>query len=418
MTNMTATLSQAKKFTAEFKNTVNSPLASDALTALDSMNFPTTREEAWKYTRLGKIATSTYATCDSLIPANVNKLDGLDAYYLVFINGVFDESSSDTISEEGVTVNVLSQLENSPENLGKLTSHEPIFQAINNAFLNNGVFVHVARKKSLSKPVVIINKATEGNFATNFRNVFIAEESAQAHVIQLFDSDEESNGFTNVVTEAWVAPNANFSFDKWQNEGKAHNHIATELVEQEKDATFNINTITTGGLLTRNDLVIRVNGENGLSNLNGLYFGNEKQHIDNHTTVDHRVPHCESNELYKGIVNDQAKAVFNGKVFVRRDAQKTNAFQQNANILMTDDATVNSKPELEIYADDVKCSHGSVTGQFDEQAVFYLRARGIGEQSARNLLVQAFAADVTNKITIDALRKHIEAYMEGQFNNN
>ena len=174
--------------------------------------------------------------------------------------------------------------------------------------------------------------------------------------------------------------------------------MATEQIAQAKDSTFTINTLTLNGTLVRNNLNIEVNGVNCNTHLNGAYLLKENQHVDNHTMVDHKAPHCESNELYKGVIDDKATAVFNGKVFVRKDSQKINAFQSNGNVLLSDNATVNSKPELEIYADDVKCSHGSTTGQLDEEAVFYLRARGISERSARHLMVSAFIVDVLEKI--------------------
>jgi len=177
------------------------------------------------------------------------------------------------------------------------------------------------------------------------------------------------------------------------------------MIEQAANSTATVHTITLNGGLVRNDLRFGVNGQNCTSNLYGLYPVKGKQHVDNHTIVDHRVAHCESNEHYKGILNDKSKAVFNGKVFVRQDAQKTNAFQSNQNILLSDHADVNSKPELEIYADDVKCSHGSTTGQFDEEAVFYLRSRGITEDSARKLLIQAFAEEVLDHVSIEPLRE-------------
>lgn len=421
MTEMTQTMSQAQTFTSGLTRLVNaSPLdkkVNDAVASLENLNFPTSRVEAWKYTRLGKITNQTYQTSTALVGTKFTKIAELDAYYLVFINGVYDSNQSDSIIEAGVTVEVLSEdvCTLAGTKFSTIANNEEIFTAINGAFLSNGVALHVAKNTKVSKPIVIVNKSTDGNYLTNFRNIFAIETSAQAHVIQLFESDSASTGLTNVVSEIWAEQNANFNYDKWQNEAGTHNHVSRDICEQAKDAVITTNTITTGGLLTRNDLLIQVNGENCETHLNGLYIGKNKQHIDNHTTVDHKVPHCESHELYKGIVDDQSTAVFNGKVFVRPDAQKTNAFQQNANIVMTDEATINSKPELEIYADDVKCSHGSVTGQFDEDALFYLRARGIGEESARNLLVHAFASDVLNKLSIVPLKETIESFITNNY---
>ena len=210
-----------------------------------------------------------------------------------------------------------------------------------------------------------------------------------------------SENFTNVISEIHVGKNAKLTIDKLQEENETCSHIATELVNQQQDSNFTINTVTLNGLLVRNNLTIEVNGQNCETNLNGAYILNGNQHVDNHTVVDHKVANCESNELYKGVIDGKATAVFNGKVFVRKDAQKINAFQSNGNVLLSDDATINSKPELEIYADDVKCSHGSTTGQLDEEAVFYLRARGLSEASARQLMVGAFIEDVTNRPSLN-----------------
>ena len=183
-----------------------------------------------------------------------------------------------------------------------------------------------------------------------------------------------------------------------QSEPGADFHFSREVVKQHKDSNMTINTLTLNGNFVRNDVGISVAGQNAESNLNGAYILRNNQLVDHHTVVDHLVANCQSNELYKGVLYDKSTAVFNGKVFVRQDAQKINAFQSNGNVLMSDDATVNSKPELEIYADDVKCSHGSTTGQLDEEAIYYLRARGLSEKSAKELLVSAFIADVLNKI--------------------
>ena len=200
-----------------------------------------------------------------------------------------------------------------------------------------------------------------------------------------------------------------------QFEGETSSHISTEQIDQGKNSTFTINTVTLNGLLVRNNLNIAVNGQNCTSNLNGAYLLKGKQHVDNHTVVDHRVANCNSNELYKGVIDDKATAVFNGKVFVRKDAQKINAFQSNGNVLLTDTATVNSKPELEIYADDVKCSHGSTTGQLDEEAVFYLRARGLSEKSARKLIVSAFIGEVLEKIEDDNVTDFVQKLLKDRF---
>ena len=205
------------------------------------------------------------------------------------------------------------------------------------------------------------------------------------------------------------------TLDKLQYEEETTNHINSEYVNQAKDSTFTLNTITLNGGLVRNNIHVNVNGQNCTTNMNGAYLLKGKQHVDNHTTVDHIAANCNSNELYKGVIDEKATAVFNGKVFVRKDAQKINAFQSNANVLLSDDANVNSKPELEIYADDVKCSHGSTTGQLDEEAVFYLRARGLSEKSARKLMVSAFIGEVLEHLENDSVVSYIERLLKERF---
>jgi Fe-S cluster assembly protein SufD len=211
---------------------------------------------------------------------------------------------------------------------------------------------------------------------------------------------------------------AKLTIHKLQLENGADYHFSRENARQDKDATLTINTLTLSGNLVRNDVHVKVAGQNAETNLNGAYILKNNQLVDNHTVVDHLVAHCQSNELYKGVLYDKSTAVFNGKVFVRPDAQKINAFQSNANVLLSDDASVNSKPELEIYADDVKCSHGSTTGQLDESAVFYLRARGLSEKSAKELLVSAFISDVLNKIENKEVLEFTNTFLNKEFGWN
>jgi len=232
--------------------------------------------------------------------------------------------------------------------------------------------------------------------------------------MQSYRSQGQEASFRNGVTEVYVSENALVTVDKLQYDGDIRS-IITEQAHQEGNSQFRINTITLDGGWVRNNLNIALDGDNCDAHLYGLYLLKGKQHVDNHTMVDHRYPNGVSNELYKGLMDEKSTAVFNGKVFVRQDAQKTNAYQTNANILMTDTATINSKPELEIYADDVKCSHGSTTGQFDEEAVFYLRSRGLSESSARQLLVAGFAADVLEGIRSDAVIEKIHSLLTERF---
>ncbi len=231
-------------------------------------------------------------------------------------------------------------------------------------------------------------------------------------------SDDATGCFSNVVTEIEVAENAHLDIDKLQLENETALQIASEYVTQARDSHFDINTITLNGLLVRNGLNIAVDGQNCETHLNGMYLTKDNQHVDNHTIVDHLQPNCESFELYKGVMNDKSTGVFNGKVFVRKDAQKINAYQSNGNVLLSDNATINSKPELEIYADDVKCSHGSTTGQLDEEAIYYLRTRGISAKAAREMLIAAFVGDVLEKIINEEVLSFIQQILKDRFGFN
>ena len=288
------------------------------------------------------------------------------------------------------------------------------FITLNAAYPTAGAFIHAAAKATASKPIHLVHVTTAENMLSQPHHLIVAERSSKLDVV-MSSVNTGGSGFVNAVTEVVVNENADVSMNKLQHEGAGMSQIATEEVLQKSDSRFAINTITLSGDLVRNNLNILVDGTNCETHLNGLYLPTGKEHVDNHSVVDHRLPHCESHELYKGILDGKSTGVFNGKVFVRQDAQKTNAFQSNANILMSDDATINSKPELEIYADDVKCSHGFTTGQFDEEALFYLRSRGISKANAQKLMMLAFAGDVVEKINLEPFREKVEALLSERF---
>ncbi|MGJ8661925.1 MAG: Fe-S cluster assembly protein SufD [Bacteroidota bacterium] len=390
---------------------------SEAKSVLENTAFPTTRTEAWKYTRVTKISKSEFKN-------TVSKLGNIDAFKiiedaitLVFVNGHFQKELSSTESIDGLTIsNIVSTPTNELVNLGEnINLENEVFNALNTLYANDGAFVHVQSGKKIEKSIQLLFIQDGENTQAQIRNKFIVDKGAQAHIVIGQFSNNANNCFSNVVTEIDVADNANLTLDKIQFENETSLHIATEQVNQTRDSIFTINTITLDGLLVRNNLNIAVNGQNCNTHLNGMYLTKGRQHVDNHTIVDHLVPNCESFELYKGVMDENSTAVFNGKVFVRKDAQKINAFQSNGNVLLGDNATINSKPELEIYADDVKCSHGSTTGQLDEEAVFYLRARGISEKAARHMMISAFVGDVLEKIENKEVLGFVEKILGNKF---
>lgn len=369
---------------------------------LDKFAIPGTKTEAWKYTRVGKIVNHSWVKGSGATPTNLPEI-GVDGLRYVFIDGSFRPDLSDDLSGQGINIRRIGDL-NEP-NLGALSNHRgDWFEALNAAFFTDGLSIHVDRNTQAERPIHLVFLSSEDNTAAFIRNVINVGESASLQVFTHYIGSEKST-LSSVVTEAFIEKNGALKIDKIQEGNQsAFHHV--NWIKQDRDSRFDITTVTLKSSWVRNDLNIRVAGENCHSSLSGTYLPGEKEHVDNHTMVDHMVPNCESDEKYKGIVRDNATAVFNGKVFVRPDAQKTNAFQQNANIVLDDNATMFSKPELEIYADDVKCSHGSTTGQFDEEAVFYLRARGIGEVMARKLLVEAFLADVIDTLSDERLKEY------------
>ncbi len=281
--------------------------------------------------------------------------------------------------------------------------------AMNTAFSKDGVFMYVPKGVVVEKPIQIINiLMDEEEGFTQHRNLFILDENSQASVVICDHTLSRPNFLTNSVTEIFVGKNAVLDYSRMQNEHNGSKQVSHLYINQERDSRVNTNTVSLHGGLIRNNVNVLLNGEGCENNTLGLYLTDKGQHIDNYVFMDHAYPNCTSNQLFKGVLDDFATGAFNGKVLVRKDAQKTMAFQANNNILLTDDADINTKPQLEIYADDVKCSHGATVGQLDEDALFYLRARGIREKEAKLLLMYAFAHDVIQKIQIPALQERIQ----------
>jgi Fe-S cluster assembly protein SufD len=393
---------------------LNPELRQKALEVLDQTPFPTTRSEAWKYTRVAKIKNSNLSVQENPVSLSGNFGLSDSSIQYVFINGHFSAELSSKSYPEGVKILPLSRMDEAEVRVlgGSILLDGEVFSSINTAYATDGLYVHVSAKMQIEPVIEIIQINTETNILTNLRHVLVAEAFSEARFIQRSFSVNGSENFTNVISEIHVGKNAKLTIDKLQEEHESCSQISTELIHQHSDSNFTINTVTLNGSLVRNNLTIEVDGQNCESNLNGAYILKGNQHVDNHTIVDHKVANCQ----YKGVIDGKATAVFNGKVFVRKDAQKINAFQSNGNVLLSDDATVNSKPELEIYADDVKCSHGSTTGQLDEEAVFYLRARGLSEASARQLMVGAFIEDVIQRIENETVIDRIHVILKERFN--
>jgi Fe-S cluster assembly protein SufD len=394
----------------------------NAIETFSRLGFPTIRHEEWKYTNLNRILKNEPVFGESnsqpsLAKENIQEflIAGNDALLLVFENGIFKaELSSSFENLPGIKI---SNLENATvdaaviKHLGNIAPDgNEAFVALNTAFMRDGLFIHVQENFSYDGRIhfLHINTSENDSDVSTIRNLVIAEKGSKVSITESYHSlNNNCRGFVNSVTEISVGSNASVEYCKAQLESHLTSQVNFTQVLLDRDSLFDIVTVSLGGNLVRNNLHIKMNDVNSTAHLYGLYILDNEQLTDSHTLVDHAMPNCFSNELYKGIVGGKAAAVFNGKIFVRKDAQKTNAYQSNKNILLSDDAQVNTKPQLEIFADDVKCTHGATTGQLDEEALFYLRSRGIGENSARALLNIAFAGDVLNNIKNEVLKENL-----------
>jgi Fe-S cluster assembly protein SufD len=330
---------------------------------------------------------------------------GYEGDVIVLNNGHFEPSLSIIQQNE---VEVYSLLKEEFPLVGTVVAQiKDPFVALNNAAFQDGIYLKIGKKKQVEKPVLILKFNNPENNASIHQRVFIeVDEQASLELIEYSIGLAEQAYFTTDVTEFKVGANAQVQHNRLQNESDhliGFNHLETDI---HKDAVFTSVVISLKADMLRNNLHLNLQDSGTTGNMYGLYLLNGKSHVDNHTQVDHLKPHCESNELYKGILDGSSRGVFNGKIFVRKDAQKTNAFQQNNNVLLSEDAIINTKPQLEIWADDVKCSHGCTTGQLDEEALFYLQARGIGKESAKALLLHGVAGEVVGFIKNEAFKEY------------
>jgi len=392
-----------------------SNIQKEARQALNGMDFPTTRVEDWKYTRVTRIANKSFKQERTTINAQPFFIEGEEMHRLVFINGYYDENQSVILNDDALEILDIHSLDEVFYNNLMEDVEENVFSLINKAYADQGKVIRFTKNKKSKYPIQIVHLLNGDLNIANSRFFFDVEEGSKAEVFLTFNSINSTNCFTNISLEGAISANAKLSITKVQAESREDFHIANEQFIQHANSNFELNTITTGGLLVRNGLNVLVDGKNCYTELNGVYLGREKQHLDNHTFVDHLYGNCTSSETYKGVMDDKSTGVFNGKVVVRQDAQKIEAYQSNGNILLSKESTVNSKPELEIYADDVKCSHGSTTGQLDEKAVFYLKSRGLSAQSARKLLISAFIGEVLDKLENTSLRAHIDSLFKEEF---
>ena len=402
----------------------------EALKNFSDLSLPTLKDEEWRYTNISPLLKYNFTLPSEDLKISdelVNKFlfADMQSNKLIFINGKFSKEKSKLLNlPEGTVAGSISDaIKNNPEiiekHFGKYASYNnQIFTALSTAYTKDGAFVYVPNGKMVENPIhiIFITTASEDKIITQPRNLFVASENSQVTIIEHYVSENDSIYFTNAVTEIVAEDNAVVDHYKLQEESVNAFHIARVEIDQEPSSNFTSHSISTGGAITRNDINALFNGEGGECTLNGLFLLEDKQLFDAHTLIDHANPLCNSHEHYKGILDDSSRGVFNGKVLVRQDAQKTNAFQQNNNILLSNNALVNTKPQLEIFADDVKCSHGATIGQIDEDARFYLKSRGIGEEAANAILMHAFASDVIKSMKIKSVRNYLEDILSKRFN--
>lgn len=390
--------------------------------------FPTTRDEEWRFTNIAPLVQTDFSPVlaqrdDTITEAFMTSVTprGWDGHLLVFVNGFFSERLSSVQEvEEGVVLSHLAgQMRRAPDVISEqLTRMKPAsgdsFYALNTAFLKDGAFIEIPDNIVMNKPVLLLYIATDEGVpqVSSPRNVIVAGKNSKADIAEYYVSAGQNIYLTNVVSELYLSANSEVSFDKIQNESLNSFHVSSTVLNQGRDSRFRSVASTFGGRLVRNNIAARLDGTGADTVVNGLYLGHERQLIDNHTFLDHAMPHCTSHELYRGILDGKARGVFSGKIMVRPDAQKTDALQSNNCILLSEDAQIDTKPQLEIYADDVRCTHGATVGQLDEEAVFYLRSRGMSKERAENLLTYAFVEVVTEGITLPPVQSEVEKLLQ------
>lgn len=391
-------------------------------TAFDNFQaegFPTVKHEEWKYTNLSPLVNKSYLLNGdvNVDDIDVSKADipGFDAHRIVLVNGQYVLAFSSLENETGLTVMPLEEAHEEANFQKHYAKHadksDNIMVQLNTALQTSGLYISIAKNCVVSKPIHIIHVATGHDaFFAQTRNLIVLEKSSELEIVESYITlDGAAANLNNKVTEIVVEENAKMQHYYLQISDAQSSYLNHTEVYQEGSSLYNnYNVNLPGSAFIRNNINVRLDAENVESHLYGINLTADDQFVDNHTVVDHMKPHCESYEWYKNIPQDSSTSVFNGKIFVREDAQKTNAFQQNNNMIIGDKAAVHAKPQLEIFADDVKCSHGCTMGQFDDEALFYLRARGIGEEAARVLLVHAFAFDVTSRFSDETIRHYVE----------
>ncbi|SDC77465.1 Fe-S cluster assembly protein SufD [Williamwhitmania taraxaci] len=417
-----ANLDMLKEGMPEFMNAART----DAIESFNIIGLPGRKSEKYKYTNISSLFEKEYEKyfAPKKIEFSVEDIfkcdvPSLDTDTLLVVNGFYFGLNKLEVLPNGVIMGSLAEAaiqypEIVKKHYGKYAdvSDEGLV-ALNTAFAQDGIFLYVPRSVAIEKPIQIINiLISDEAILVQPRNMIILEENSQVKLVVCDHTLSPQNFLTNAATEIYAGVGSNLEYIRMQNEHNGSNHLMNIYIQQEAKSVVNTNTIALHGGIIRNNINVKFNGEGGENHIYGLSLVDKTQHVDNYSFVDHAVPNCTSNELFKNIIDDMGTAAFNGRILVRPNAQKTLAFQSNNNLLLTDDARMYTKPQLEIYADDVKCSHGATVGQMDEEALFYMRTRGIGMREARLLQMFGFAHDVIQKISIEPLRERVDELVD------
>lgn len=417
---------EIKNSTEEILSTLssNSELRKSASDAFKQLGLPSAKSEEYRFAPITRVLEKNFNLTTPSSPSTLEdvkafEVTGLDAYILVFINGEYSANHSKTEGSP-IIIEALNEQKHSKHLAQHADFKTDALVAWNTAAWTSGTYIEVGTNQIISKPIVIhhIHDTNHGEVKSIGRNLIVVGKSSEVTIVEKFDSVGTAPGFSNIVTEAIVAENAALNLFSIQADHGNRFQFGQTTVWQANYSRVNSYTITLEGKFVRNNLHLVLDGEGCESHMYGLYLLHSDTLADNHTVVDHKKPNSFSNELYKGVLEGYSKGVFNGKIFVRPNAQKTNAFQSNRNILLSDKATINTKPQLEIWADDVKCSHGCTTGQLDEEALFYLRSRGIDKDTSRGMMLYAFAAEVFESIKNEQIRDYIDTLVSERLHKN
>jgi Fe-S cluster assembly protein SufD len=427
-------LKKFERFEAEAKQPAwVFPLRKAGMARFAELGFPTIKQEDWRFTNVAPIAKLPFkpvfeAQPDGLTADTIAGLTfgGLTGIRLVFVNGHFVPNFSSPFEANGITaVSLAAALDKNPalleKHLGRYAQGEDnAFTSLNAAFFQDGAFIHVAPGRKVEQPIhlLFVSTSSETGAVAHPRNLVLAEKQSELTLVESFVSLVDAPYWTNSVTELVVGDGAKVEHCKFQDESLKAFHIAAIHADLGRSCNFISHSIATGARLSRNNIRTALNGEGLECVLNGLYLTHGDQLADHHMVVDHAQPHCASHEYYNGILDGKSKGVFHGRIFVRQAAQKTDAKQTNKNLLLSEDATVDTKPQLEIYADDVKCTHGATIGQLNNESIFYLRARGIGLETARRMLIHAFAGEIIERIRHQPVREELDKLIWDRLEQN